>query len=192
MKKLLRQVGRPLLLLLLLILIFGCATNLDPNFVPLVKKYDTSTFYGFRWVDSSEARGMVDLFLAAMPEETAVCLYGTAKDTTFTLAHWRTKEPVEVMGKLALIVMARQARIEETSPRYVAYMNEVACEPSKNLIGKAHTHPRYSPAACRHSTADAAYLHRFGRDYWFSLVFCPNGTAEVLWQDGRSQQFAIN
>lgn len=176
------------LLFLLLFLLPGCSRSLLPNQVtplPIIERIDTKEFVGIRFPDSTTALFIQHHIEQVMPNEVAFCFYGHAKDTVITMINTFTKENRQRASKIAIIDSVTVARIKSATPYSLTYVDEIACLPSRNLIGVSHTHPLTPKnGRCNHSNTDALYLQRFGLHFWFSLVVCPSGSS-ILWQDGR-------
>lgn len=107
--------------------------------------------------------------LAAYPNEGAVCITGTLAPD----------------GMLRDMVAA-PAEVEETDSVHVVYN----CPQNRESVGIGHSHLLQPGEPCYHSQGTDrdtyALEHSF---YLFSVVFCSDGIAEVIMQDGRHSNF---
>jgi len=174
---------------LLLILVIGCGSSISytdhETPLPIVKRIDTTEFMATAFADSFLWTFVKNTIKEALPNETAFCFYGYAKDTTVTVVNSVTKIEMQVPVKIAVIDSAAPARIDSSTDHNISYTDKIACLPDRRLVGIAHTHPLTPRGAlCGHSHMDALYLHRMSMHFWFSMVFCRTSTS-LLWQDGR-------
>jgi hypothetical protein len=162
--------------------------------LPLSIRADTRNFVGLTFdttkVNAEQLRAVV---VAALPNETSMCFYGYAKDTTYTAFRRDgpiTGDSVEVTRKIAVIDSMAPSNIKSSNPISIFYKDGIACDPNPRLIGIGHTHPlqnsRMGP--CDHSRVDTLFGHGQQTKYWFMMVFCSFGHS-VLWADGRRVTF---
>ena len=148
--------------------------------LPQVRYYDTRSVTHAD-LDSVMTGAVLRGLKAARPNEVGFCFYGTV-ETLFPAPPRRRiiVTRVTIAGQL----WADSFRLaRDTLP-------PSGCEPSDGaavLLGIGHSHP-YSGRPCPHSTADAFVLASDPR-LAMSLVFCGDGSGELLWQDGRTALF---
>lgn len=162
--------------------------------LPLSIRADTRNFVALRFntnkVSAAQLRAVV---VAALPNETAMCFYGYAKDTTYMAVRRTgptTRDIVEVTKKIAVIDSMAPSNIKSSNPVSIFYENGIACDSNPRLIGIGHTHPLQDPrmGPCDHSQPDALFGHNRQTKYWFMIVFCSFGQ-NILWADGRRSIF---
>ena len=169
-----------------------------PWSIPTITRADTRDFArdGLRYTREVDIIYMWTLSQLSLPNEVAFCLYGHAVDTTITYRSIDTHEPVELDRKIAIVDSVWVANIEEATPTYVKFRDEVACDPNPRLIGTAHTHTNVPHPAfntgqrCTHSDMDVLYAQNRETDYWFTLVLC-QWTHELMWADGRRVEYWV-
>lgn len=162
--------------------------------LPISTRADTRNFVGFRFDTTIVSDNQIYTMITdALPNETSMCFYGYAKDTTLMVL--RRVGPgiaymVEMVKKIAIVDSIAPANIEKSNSVSIFYKNGIGCDPNPRLIAMGHTHPLQNPAAgkCDHSQADALFAHDRQAKYWFMLVFCPYRTS-ILWADGRRSRF---
>jgi hypothetical protein len=153
---------------------------------------NTRSFVEVRWKDSNVKRKVLELANSALPNETSMCFYGNAKDTSVILFDDITQKVESVHVKIAIIQRVQKANIDSSGLTFVYYKN-LACNVHPDLIGIAHTHPlAFSVVGeCRHSETDILFLNKYSFEYWFSVVLCPGGYMDVRWVDGRNYLYEM-
>lgn len=151
-----------------------------------VERLDTRNIIGFRFADSMLVSYTAEVIRAALPNETSLCYTGFIRDTTFYARESRySSDTTEITRQQVIITGASEANVEEAGPRYLNYVDEVACGDSPDLIATVHSHPTAGPfSECTHSDTDAIFNHKKQTRYVMSFVWCPYGVG-ILWADGR-------
>lgn len=158
--------------------------------IPTVSRADTRLFIGMRFADTIPISITMNRILDALPNETALCLYGYSQDTTFIESDFLNPlDSSRVDRKIAIVDSVWPANIEQSGPHFLIYTDRIACLPHLRLIGVVHSHP-LSIKGCDHSDFDALFTHSKEEKYWFSLVFCPHNN-NLLWADGRRITFKL-
>ncbi len=142
-----------------------------PLLVPLVPRPDTRLIAAVT-VDSAALFDGLALFEAALPREAAVCYEGALRDTVLA------GEPRRWLF-LRRVLPARADSADET---HVYFSGDGAARPCEGTLAVGHSHP--AGARCDHSSDDALLLF-YHRDVLVSLVWCPSGDLQILFQDGR-------
>ncbi|MCI0349066.1 MAG: hypothetical protein L0Z53_06535 [Acidobacteriales bacterium] len=156
---------------LLFVLLFAgsCAVQ---RHVPMALRPDTRHVQGFD-IDSAHAAAIMDIFNAAFPNEAAVCLEGNVKHL--------------LDGQLRVVVTGVSEARSDSADTFHVFLPSVprsGCA-SPATVAIAHDHTTVAPnQPCEHSDPDAYLLFQDVRAL-FSIVFCPYGRGEVLFQDGR-------
>ena len=162
--------------------------------LPTVIRADTRDFIGFRYQNEEDIAITINIITAALPNETSMCLYGFAKDTIIHMVDSIAGDSTAYIRKIAVIDSVAIANIDSAGPKFVQYIDRIACDYNRRLIGKAHTHPLTPPyfmgGQCDHSHPDAIYTHDKGTKYWFVLVMCPTSN-NIMWADGRRIEFGF-
>jgi len=171
-----------LLILVLTMLLIGCSFPFST-----ISRPDTRKFMSVQFQDSLILQKTISIATSRLPNENAVCLYGFYKDTTITRTQMDTI--VQKQYRVAVVDNITQANVETSSKKYITFINNTACDDNTKLIGIAHIHPIYG-IRCDHSAMDAIFLFSQETKYWFSLVFCPYGSA-LLWADGRRYVYRL-
>jgi hypothetical protein len=160
---------------LLLVWVLGCA---PASLVPLVPRPDTRRIASFE-MDSSLVRMAAEHYDAALPNEASLCIDG------------RLGPRVDRPGFLHVQLSGVRRAQADSADQYHVYLVRApksGCTKGQ-LVALSHDHTTTGPfEACTHSDLDAFVLFE-DRRALFSLVFCPGGRGEVLFQDGRRGQF---
>jgi hypothetical protein len=143
--------------------------------VPLVPRPETHTITSFA-ADTSFWRAAGAWVTATAPEENAICFTGLVREHMIV---WLNFSQAQVLG---------------SAPDSVAF----ACPSNPAQIGTGHAHLDVAAKMpCEHSAftrpdgdAGGDVITLAGSLDLFSLVFCDNGRAELLMQDGRRQSFS--
>ena len=186
------SMARALLLLAMGFVVAACASVFSPHTstpLPLQKRFDTSDLIGVRWSDTTQILEARKTFETAIPNETAVCFYGTVLDTVYSELNL-LNYPYTARRKIAVIKSFEPANMALTAEDFVLY-HQPACRPAHDLIGIGHTHPhpRDANEQCQQSDTDLLFLNRWSDEFWFSIAFCSNNTAHLRFVDGRSIEF---
>lgn len=145
--------------------------------VPRVVYYDTRSLVGYQ-MDSVLGTAVLDAMKQAFPNEEGFCFYGTVE--------WLLPDPPRRQVRITRVTVAEHLWATEyqyardTVPKSGCYENDGQAA----LVGIGHTHPYSAQPDCLHSPADAYVLAGDTR-VLMSLVFCGDGTGNVLLQDGR-------
>jgi len=142
---------------------------------PMVPRRDTRAISRVEF-DSTPFDRTIRLFAAMSPNETAVCYMGEVQDTTID------DEPIRYIH----LELMRPAIADSSDKFNVWFSHHGEVAACKNPIAVAHSHPN-SVGPCTHSNPDARLLFANPKVY-ASIVVCPNGELEILWQDGRRDQ----
>ena len=155
----------------LLLALVACAGRADD--VRMTPRPDTRFIAGVM-LDGQAIGALMTAFSNNYPNEAARCLYGTIRDSTQRL--------VAVLG-------VDSANTFSATPRSVAFLAPLCPMPTGpwRLVGIGHDHLR-TDIPCTHSSPDAVTLATHP-EFLISVVFCPTGIGEVLWQDGRRVLF---
>ncbi len=164
-----RMSWREKLWLSLLMIAASCWACGSPT-IRLVLRPDTRVIGGVS-IDSSIVRGIVEYYRAAFPNEAALCLQGTLRDTVVNGDRWVV---VQVTGAVPAVADSSDfAHVYFSTPR------SGCVQP---FIGVSHDHP--IAGVCEHSIPDALLLASDPRAL-FSVVFCAGGDTQLMLQDGR-------
>lgn len=159
--------------LAILMIAGSCFACHQRGLVPLVPRPDTRQLVGVQ-IDSASMGIILGTFRAAFPKEAALCLLGAVADTILD-------------GERGRVIHITQAvpAVADSVDQYHVYFPHVprtGCA-SPGLVAVAHDHTN-AAFVCSHSQPDAAMLFN-DRRLLVSVVFCANGEAETLMQDGR-------
>ena len=158
--------------LALLLLVVACTRT--SSLVPYASRPDTRTIIGIE-MDSSLVLQSVELFHAAVPNEMSICIAGHL-------------EPFP-LGMKAKMTAVTPALVDSVSPEHVYLPQKPVSGCPSPVMAIGHDHPMASTnMPCGHSDPDALVLFEDKR-VLFSLVFCPFGRGEILFQDGRRGHF---
>lgn len=136
--------------------------------------------FGFK-IDSASVSDMFDHFRSQAPNEGLVCLYGAAKDSTL----------LNNPGLFVGINEVTPAAVDSATPFriYPSRRPLGGCDYRKGkLMGIAHSHPMVGSRRCSLSKFDMVWLLT-DRRVLFSLVYCPDGWAEIIWRNGANDTF---
>lgn len=139
--------------------------------IPKVLRPDTRRI-GFMQLDTVVSP-ITAQFRAAFPNESAMCLLGSVRDTTVEESKWLLVEITEAIP----------AVVDSVDNFHVWFPIASGCEHNSRLVGATHSHTHLG-YVCSHSDQDALMLFADKR-LLFSMVFCADGYLEVLYQDGR-------
>ena len=154
----------------LLTLLGGCAGN---NYVPMVQRPDTRRIILVSF-DTTALTNAINLFRTSSPIEAAVCWRGVVSPFVLDGVEWLRVDVQDFY--LPAVDSATEYNV--FFPRGIPS----GCVGSDFLgVSHSHTNPSFR---CTHSNDDAAVLF-YTRRALFSIVFCANGDAEMLYQDGR-------
>lgn len=154
--------------------VLGCATA--PR-VQMVWRPDTRQLTGVL-IDSATIRQTLELFRGAFPNERAVCFYGDVVDST-----------IDRNRRRLVLVKSMLPAAEDSANEFHVWFHDrprSGCTGAE-LIAIAHDHPHaLGMRPCTHSDADADLLFNDTR-VLLTMIFCGDGRAEVLYQDGRRE-----
>lgn len=130
---------------------------------------DTRGIVGAR-IDSLVIIQSVEIFAADSPNEGGLCFAGRLEDTVIT------DHPVKIL----VLTGVSRATSDSADLRHVWFPSPRAgC--GRGTVATGHSHPPGYP--CDHSDQDAYLL--FGNPrVLLSIVWCPSGDLNYLWQDG--------
>lgn len=156
---------------LLALWLLGCA---PASPVRLVPRPDTRRISGVL-IDSATHRRTLTILRAAYPSEAAVCFSGALRDSI-------------IDGQRRRLVAVEHVRpaIADSADKFNVWFPRGligGCLPGAIGVGHSHTHAPF-PSPCSHSPNDADLLFQ-DVGLLFSLIFCADGRAELLYQDGR-------
>lgn len=154
---------------LVVLFLLSCATN-GP--VPMVPRPDTRNI-GIVQLDSTVVRGTLEIFQRALPKEAAVCYQGVLRDTVI--------HDIDVLWLELISVTEAQA---DSSSEFYVWFPAIPRTGCAEAIATGHSHPHVGGNLCTHSDSDANVMFNDPR-LLVSLVWCPDGRAQVLYQDGR-------
>lgn len=162
---------------LLALWIFGCASPAWPVLVPSAPRPDTRRIMSFE-LDSALVREAAAHFLRALPNEASLCFDGELAP--------RPDRPGFLHVRLTSV---RPALADSVDQHHVFLTRSPKSGCTGSPLALAHDHPTIGPLdLCSHSDPDVFVLFEDPRPL-FSLVFCPAGRGEVLFQDGRRGAF---
>lgn len=152
--------------------VLGCR---PAGLVPMALRPDTRGLSGVM-IDSLAASPAIAALRSAYPNEGAVCFYGTLRDTVINA------EPRRLIRVHRMEVAAHDSA--DLYHVYLVARPRSGCF-GAGLVGAAHSHPyALAPEACTQSDLDANVIFADPR-LLFSLIFCGDGRAELMYQDGR-------
>lgn len=153
----------------ILALVGGCTAR-GP--VPMTLRPDTRHIILVS-LDTAALEKALTLFRVSAPNEASICWYGKVKPLLKDGEEWLQ---VDVEG-------FNISAADSVSEYHVFYPRGIPGGCVGDYIGLSHSHT-HSGHFCTHSYDDAAVLFS-ARKALFSIVFCYNGDAELLYQDGR-------
>jgi proteasome lid subunit RPN8/RPN11 len=139
---------------------------------PMVPRRDTAALSRVEF-DSIPWDRTMRLFAAMSPNEIAVCYTGEVQDTTLDSG------PIRYLH----LEFMHPAIVDSSDNFHVWFSHGGEVAACRHPIAIGHSHPN-SVGPCTHSEPDARLLFLNPRLY-ASIVICPDGELEVLWQDGR-------
>ena len=159
----------------ILLSILSCGPTVN-RWAPLILRPNTTSL---EWVmtDSTVMNLIMKVLQKSLPNEQAFCLIG----------HVEINQADSSRGiKLTGSYPAQEVAAYPDSINFATY--DAGCNTHDGqTIGFLHDHPN-GRFVCTHSDADAGLL--FGApSFAFAMVICPDGSGEVLWQDGRRDEF---
>lgn len=159
--------------------LIACASSL-PRQLPLLARPDTRFVLGAR-IDSTQTRRIAALLADSLPRENGLCLSVEITDSAVGLA---VRPVVTVVG----VTQAGIFRADIAHVWFQQWPYHNGCR-SDHQFAMAHSHPySVAPRVCTNSRDDEVFLASDPR-LLFSLIFCGDGRAEILWQDGERDAF---
>lgn len=153
-------------------LLVGCGACASSPPIPLTLRPDTRRIAAVQ-IDSATMAVILGTFRTAFPKEAALCLLGVVRDTTLDLNPWL----------VVRVTSAIPAQADSADAYHVFFSKPPSGCERPGLVGAAHDHT-VPTTTCTHSYSDANLVFA-DRRLLFSVVFCSDGWAESLYQDGR-------
>ena len=150
--------------------------------VPLVRRPDTRLI-GMVTLDTNVFRQTMEILQAAMPNEAGLCYTGELRDTTYLV------DSTPAHGQWLILHGVTQAVADSTGLYNVWYSILSGC--TGPILAVAHSHPYAFESQgdpCNHSGPDANVLF-LDRRALVSFVWCRDGRLQILYQDGRRNEF---
>jgi hypothetical protein len=176
---------------LALALVLGCAA---PAKIPMALRPDTRRIL-VTLIDSAAAVQTAATFQAALPMEGSVCYRGALTDTTVvsltgdTIAGFILHEQTAYEAQHDSLTDHTYQAPDGTWVRVMhVWYHDASSGCGPETIGIAHSHPMSRDVPCEHSVDDAHVVF-VNTHIWVSSVWCGDGQAEDLYQDGRRQSW---
>lgn len=160
-------------------LLFGatCSACHGP-LVPTTPRPDTRRIEIVR-LDSLAMSQTMQILQAALPNETAVCYLGRLYDSTVAT-------PDGPHNTRVLRLTHATEAISDSTDEYHVYYSHSGAGCGIDVVAIGHSHPYAGGGLCTHSVPDANVLFLASR-ILVSIVWCGDGRAQVMYQDGRRE-----